>query len=783
MLRAARQTCRPYMPAYDPTSPSRRQLFAIALVSFAILFFQIAITRVLSVVQWYHWAFLSVSLVMLGLGVPGAWFALRPAGPRALARVLLLGGPALPAAVAGVLWIGNRFGSWSIVACMLCLLVPALLLGTAVCILLLQARGSAVGRMYAADLFGASVAAAAVMPILSLLPTPQALALTGLLPLAAAVACGVRLAVPSLIAVAILAVTWHGEALRVRQTKTYDESLLPRMYERWTPTARLTFADLEKVLGRDVQGFGWGFGSKAPPTTRKQIWMEQDASAGTPITQFDGDVADLGEFDYLLFDVTSVGYQLRDSRRVAVIGGGGGRDILTALRAGATDVDAVELNGGVVDAVSGVFREFSGDIYHAPGVNAHVSEGRSFLTRSRGDYDLIQISLIDSWAATTAGAFTLAENNLYTVEAIQLYLARLRPGGVLSTSRWRSDSWGLESMRLLFLYESALRAAGIARPEQHLLAVSGGSVMTLLASPTPWSEEELQRLRTVADQRGFEVQFPAPERLGDPTSVPALLRDGPGVLEARGFVMAPPTDDKPFFFQTQPVFGRIDLDQARRSGINTEGVAALQILMVVLGSLTLLLFFAPFVLGKWMTRRPDFWRGSSYFAAIGLSFLLIEIPWLQRFVLYLGHPSVAATVVIGSLLLGAGIGSSRSERIGLAAGQRLSPIAPLLLAAVNLLLSPMFAATLGASEAVRIALAILVLLPVGFVLGHFFPIGMVRFGDDDKPWFWALNGACSVLAGVISLALAMAIGFQGVAWIGVGGYLLAGWLLRDSRQR
>jgi hypothetical protein len=771
------------MPATDSAPPSRRQLFAIALVSFAILFFQIAITRVLSVVQWYHWAFLSVSLVMLGLGVPGAWFALRPPREGLLVRVLLLGGPALPAAIAGVLWIGNRFGSWSIVACMLCLLVPAMLLGTAVCVLLLQARGSAVGRMYAADLVGASLAAAMVLPVLSLLPTPHALALSGLLPLVAAVACGARPWVSALLGVVIVALTVHGGALRVRQTKSYDESELPLLYERWTPTARLSFADLKQIFGIDRPGFGWGFGTKAPAVTVPQIWMEQDASAGTPITSFDGDTKDLSEFDYLLYDVTSVGYQLRDSKRVAVIGGGGGRDILTALRSGATDVDAVELNGGVVDAVSRVFRDFSGDVYHAPGVHAHVSEGRSFLTRSRGDYDLIQISLIDSWAATAAGAFTLAENNLYTVEAMRLYLERLRPGGVLSTSRWRADSWGLESMRLLFLYEAALRGAGIAQPERHLLAVSGGSVMTLLASKTPWSDGELQRLREVAELRGFEVHFPANDKLGEPTSVPALLRDGPGVLEARGFVMTPPTDDKPFFFQTQPVFARIDLEQAKRSGINTEGVAALQILMLVLSALTLLLFFAPFVLGRWMARRPDFWRGSSYFAAIGLSFLLIEIPWLQRFVLYLGHPSVAATVVIGALLLGAGLGASRSERTGLANGQRLWPLAPVLLAAINLLLSPLFAATLGASEAVRIALAVVVLLPVGFVLGHFFPLGMVRFGDDDKPWFWALNGACSVLAGVISLALAMVIGFQGVAWIGVGGYVLAGLLLRGGRAR
>lgn len=780
------------MQDQEPGATSRRHLLAIAIASFAVLFFQIAATRVLSVVLWYHWAFLSISLAMLGLGAPGVWFALRPPSPRLLPRMLLLGGLTMPLAIAAVIRIGSSAGEWSAVACMGCLLVPLLLLGSAVCMLLMQARGTSVGRVYGSDLVGASVAAAAVMPLLSLLPTPEAIALTGLLPIGAAWLVGSG-RVPVLVATGVVvAIVALGAPLRIGSTKGADERAIVPDHVVWTPTARLSFFDMRKTFKKDVPGWMWGWGTKAQAVTVEQVFMEQDSQAGTPISKFDGDTQDMSEFEFLMFDVTSVGYQIHDPRRVAIIGGGGGRDILTALRSGATDIDVAEFNAGVIHAVSTRFREFSGDIYHAKGVNAFASEGRAFLTRSRGEYDQIQISLIDSWAATAAGAFTLAENNLYTVEAYVLYLQRLAANGVVSTSRWRGSNFPLEAGRLVLLNQAALQRLGVARPEDHILVISGAAVSTVLTGKRPFTAEQIARARAVCEQRGFELSYPAEPKPhttnGEPTPAelcdpPTLLRDGPAALAARGIVVTPSTDDRPFFFQTLPVLGRFDPELAKTLGINAQGVVALQILMMMLSALTVVLFFAPFALGRWMRRPEGFWRGSGFFAAIGLSFMFIEIPWLQRFVLFLGHPSTAAAVVIGALLLGAGAGALRSERTGLGVARRLWPLVPIALGIVNLAMTPLFEAALGLTEPVRITIAIALLLPVGFLLGHFFPLGMARFHDDNKAWFWAVNGACGVLAGACSLALAMAIGFQAVAWIGVAGYVVAGLLFASGDRR
>ena len=761
----------------DPR-PAPRLLLAIALASFAVLFFQIAITRVLSVVLWYHWAFLSISLAMLGLGAPGVWFALRPPRASLLPRLLLLGGLAVPGSVMALLWLGNRFHAWTVLPAMACLLVPMLLLGAAVCQLLLTAKGAAIGRMYGADLVGAAVAAAAVLPALSFLPTPEAAGLLGLLPIAAALVVGGSRVTGALAGLVVVAFVVWGEPFAVRGTKAYDERALAPAYVRWTPTARLAFFGGDAFLRGPQHGFGWGFGEKAPKVDAQQYWMEQDASAGTPITRFDGDVTDMSELEHLRYDVTSVAYQVRPPQRVAVIGAGGGRDVLTALQAGAKDIDAVELNAGVVETVSGRFKEFSGDVYHAPGVHATVSEGRAFLTRSVGGYDLIQISLIDSWAATAAGAYSLAENNLYTLEAYRLYLERLAPDGVISTSRWILGDHSLELFRLLFLNQRALRDAGVADPQAHTLVVRGGQVATVVTSKRAFTTEEHARVREVCEARGFHLLFPAPPKPEQATDVPTLLANGPAALEAYGVLMTPPTDDRPFFFQSLPVLGTFDTEFARGFGVNAMSVRALQWLMVALLVASGLLFFLPFVLARALPRGESFWRGSGYFAAIGLAFMFVEVPWLQRFVLFLGHPSVAATVVIGALLLGAGLGAMASARVGLPRMLRWWWVVPAVVALGNAGFPLLFEATLAAALPARIAIAIAVLLPVGFLLGHFFPLGMLRFGDANKAWYWALNGAFSVLASACSLALAMAMGFAAVAWLGVGAYVAAGLLLR-----
>lgn len=764
---------------------------AIALVSAAVLLFEVAITRVLSVVLWYHFAFLAISLAMLGLGLPGVWFTLRRPGRAALPAALLVSGLVVPASIA-VLFRAGQFvtsaqsaapdvgvlAQGGMILVLGCVLAPFLALGSAVCLLLMRAEGRLVGRMYAADLLGATVGALLIVPLLHTVPTPLIIAGAGFLPLVASlfvveVAPGVTRALAAAFAAVIAGAMIWGEPFRLRVSKSYvePENLV---FVKWTPTARITiFPDIFYLKDKQY-GFGWGMGSKYKPVPIEQLWIEQDASAGTPITKLDRPPSKL---DHLLFDVTSAGYQLRPAQRACVIGAGGGRDILTALRAGVTDLDAVELNGHTVAALSGPLRAFSGDVYHLPGVHAHVSEGRSFLTHSRGDYDLIQISLIDSWAATAAGAFALSENYLYTVDALRLYWRRTSKTGMVSISRWMWGDRQLEGGRLANLAMEALRLEGVADPRRHIAVVQAWSVGNFLMSKVPFDEAEIKKLDAIDEERGFRRHWPRADETPGDSIVASVMSEGTAEFERRGVDLSPVSDDRPFFFQTLSIFGGFDREFVAKLSNNEASVAMLRTLLGVVTVATLALFFLPFLFRGRVSSAgrfaPGLWLGSGYFSSIGVAFMLVEVPWMQRFVLYLGHPSYATTVVLAALLLGAGGGSFAAARVEPAALRRLGVALPILLLACNFLLGPVFSATLGLGFPVRVVLSVLLLAPAGFLMGFPFAAGMTAFGDSYKPWFWAMNGSASVLASVSSLAVSMAFGFTKAALVGVAFYALA----------
>jgi len=417
-------------------------------------------------------------------------------------------------------------------------------------------------------------------------------------------------------------------------------------------------------------------------------------------------------------------------------------------------------------------------------VRAIVGEGRSVLTRSAGAYDLIQISLIDSWAATAAGAYSLSESNLYTLEAYRLYWSRLSASGLVSTSRWATNAAGVggaELPRLLLLVQAALRAEGIANAGAHVAVVQGGRVATVLMSRIPFEGRELERLREVTALRGFQLLLPESREAGR-SWLAELSAPGDAAPRQDGLRLDPPTDDRPFFFQVVSPFRPVPERVIRSIGINAEGVAALQLLMLAMALVAFALFFAPFAIGRRLPRGPEFWRGSAFFVAIGLAFLFVEVAWVQRLILYVGHPSHATTVALPSLLLGAGAGSSLAARIGLRRGAHLGFLLPAAVAGLNAALAPVFEATLGWPLAARVGTSAALLVPVGFLMGFPFPLGMVRFGGTSTPWYWALNGVAGVLASVLSLALSMEIGFSRVAFLGAAFYVSA-WLLLRGGQR
>lgn len=765
-----------------PNAPSHRDHVSIALLSCAVLVLQITLTRVLSVVVWYHWAFLTISVAMLGMGAPGVWLWFDKNPLRRLPACLLLAGVTTPAAVVLIVKFGTRFMSHSIVFIVLCILPPMLFLGAGICLLLIKASGPTIGSMYGSDLLGACLGAALVIPAMHFVATPQIAAATGLLPLIALWVQRGRFSRLGLVLAVLGAglVLWN-EPLSVTRSKQLDERKWTPIYEKWTPTARLAFFDDSfYLMAENREGFTWGRGSEFPEGRRiRQYWIEQDGGAGTPITEFDGN---LSRVDHLLYDVTTVGYQLRSPRSVAIVGAGGGRDILSAMLTGADEIDAIELNRQIVEAVSGRFKELSGDIYHAPGVHAIVAEGRSFLSHTDRKYDLIQISLIDTWAASSAGAFTFAENNLYTLEALELYDSRLTERGLLSTSRWVH-----ELPRLLILTREYLDQGGIPDPAAHLAVVGVERMATVLMSKRPFDKSEIRALVEICSKRGFELLHPPRGSItNNHRLVAAALEPGAPAFQREGYDFSPPRDDSPFFFHTLSPFKWWDRASLSRTElkISWEATLVLQKAMITVIALAVALFFVPFArrLGRSRALEPSagLWQGTVFFASIGSGFMLLETSLLQRFVLYLGHPSYAMTVTLSCVLLGLGVGSFGAPRLGVARMRGVAVGAAAAIVVLTLILPGVFEQTLGMPLAMRVLTSCLILLPLGTILGLFFPLGMIRFGDRHKPWFWAINGVFGVAASVLSLALAMEFGFAVVGYVSAMLYAVA-WLSFQGR--
>ena len=766
--------------ASDRSSRGRERI-AIGVTAGTLLLFEIAITRITSAVLYYHFVFVALSLAMLGLSLPGVWYTLRPPGKRALPISLLLAGISLPVAVVSIFKLGGSVFLEGDTLGLLGLLVlgsaliPFLALGSVICLLLLGAKGKRIGAMYGSDLLGSTVGAALVVPLMRIAPTPLLIATAGCLPLIALGLLYRKYRIGALIFGSLIlgSVVW-GTPYELRFNRVYQEDVEP-LFERWTPTGRITvlpWGDDEQASGV----FGWGWGHQYEGQFGDQLMVHQEGGAGTPIMFLEQWPSDL---DFLLYDVTTAALQFESPENVVVIGAGGGRDVLASLQAGASRVDAVELNREIVRAASEVFAAFSGDPYHLPGVRAVVAEGRHFLTYADSDLDLIMISLVDSWAATAAGAYALAENYLYTLEALRLYLQRVKPAGLVSITRWYGTDQRLETIRLALVALEALEREGAEDPRGHLVIVQAGTVASAVFSPTAFDSERLDVVDAVCQARGFVRLWPPVE--GVPINpLGAVLLEETRPTRLGDFDVSPPTDDRPFFFQNVSPFRITAPEQVVGLSFNERSTSLVRSMTLGLGALTLLLI-ATATIGQRRSRRLGSLRGSAYFAAIGVAFMLVELPLIQRFILYLGHPSYATTVVIAAILLGAGVGAAVTGRVPAQVIVRYSLALPLAVCLVTIGLAPLFQAALGAPLAVRIVTSLALLTPLGFLMGFAFPFGMIRFGDPGRAWFWAVNGTTSVLGSVLALGLAMEFGFTLVLFTGAVCYAVAALLLR-TRQ-
>jgi hypothetical protein len=474
--------------------------------------------------------------------------------------------------------------------------------------------------------------------------------------------------------------------------------------------------------------------------------------------------------------------------------------VLSALSFGANRITAVEINDDILRTVNGRFGAFTGHLDRDPRVRFVNDEARSYFAREDTLYDLLQISLIDTWAATAAGAFVMSENSLYTREAWKIFLSRLTDTGVLSVSRWYSSGQPDEVYRLVALASASLRDAGIATPRGHLLLVRNirearerdqpESIGTLLVSRSAFTAADVQAMREVCRRMNFEIVL-GPEGTADPV-LRALTdgRDPAAFAAAYPIDISPPTDDSPFFFQMLRLrdIANFSLMQSGKNRHNMQAVFVLGILMITLIGLGAACLVLPRSFARPRVSLRSIRWSLAYFGAIGVGFMLIEISLMQRLIVLLGHPTYGLSVVLFSLLLGSGLGSSLTAHIteaGAPAAARLRlGVLVGALVVVGLTMPAMLASLAAQGTAVRASAAGGLLLLLGLLMGQAFPLGMRLASANHRVtlWLWGVNGAMSVCASVLAIVIALAWSISAAFGAGCACYLLA-WLAAPRLPR
>jgi hypothetical protein len=729
--------------------------------------------------MWYHFAFMAISLAMFGLAAGAVLVeVMKKRDPFvSLERSALAF--ALTSVFCFILQLRipvNPEREIALTALAFTLIaIPFVFAGIVVCIALTRFPGYT-GRLYAADLAGSAAGCVLTIPILDSIHAPSAVILNAGIAMLAVAAFGFKrrrffYTLPAAAALFVFALfNTSAKMVDIHWIKggPYSGDAL---YEKWNALSRIAVGKF------NTEPFGWGMS----PTYKskrelQQLWLNIDSGAATVITKFNGD---FGEVEHLKYDVTALAHYLRNNASVFVIGVGGGRDILTALTFGQRRVEGAEINPDIIQVLTNRFSEYAGHLESRPSVVLTHGEARSTLERSPEKFDIIQASLIDTWAASSAGAYVLTENGIYTKEAWLAFLNHLTPDGILTMSRWYQEGQPAETLRLASLATAALMDFGVEEPRRHIMIVrkqdsseSGQySVATILVCRRPFTDAEIDRIMDVSQQMQFRpvltpkfAELPEFEAVSTRAKYRNLIASYPLNIEA-------PTDDTPFFFH---MLRASDLMKASTyQGMNDINLKAVRVLGALLGLVVVLSAVAivsPLVLSG-RVRRAGSPRLVLYFAGIGLAFMMVEIGQLERLIVFLGHPIYGLTVVLFTLLAASSLGSLVSSR-----RMNWLWVLPVVLLAFVLFSPFVTSAFVFASAAVRILVSAVMLFPCGFLMGMAFPVGIKtasRDGQAPFAWYWAINGAFSVIASVLAVVVAVFWGVTATLVTGLAVYSLA----------
>lgn len=810
-----------HAPSLPPPafSGERPPFIAIAMLSAAALAYEVLLTRLFSITLWNHFAYLIISAALLGYGASGTFLALtrERLEPRfgavfvafacafgLTAAASFLVAQRIPFNPLELFWDPRQTGY--LLGIYLALIVPFFCAANCVGLAFSRFR-ERIGHIYSADIVGAGAGSAAIVVALFALPPMQVLKLLPAIGfLAAAIAVLEMRVRPRILFAAltagaiIVAIAPAGDWMQLRPSpykdlsQTLQTSGARIVAEHHSPLAQTTVVESPLVPFRYAPGMSLA----SPMEPAPQLGVFSDGDGLSPLTRFDGDLAPLGYLDYL---TSALPYHLKANPQVLVLGAGAGADVLQALYHRASRVDAVELNPQVVALIRGEFAQYSGNLYNRPDVRMHLAEARGFVAASRDRYDIIQVALMDSFGAASAGLYSLSENYLYTTEAFEDYLARLKPDGILAVTRWVTLP-PRDTLKLFATAVAALEHTGAAHPAKRLVLIRGWKTSTLLVKNGEFSSREIAAVREFCRTRSFDPahydgitvdevnrynRLDAPDFFSGAQALLSPQRDA--FIDSYKFHITPASDDRPYFFRFLKWQSLPEILALREQGglplleWGYPVLVATLIQAVLASALFILLPLSRLDAGSAAGGSIARWRVAVFFSAIGFGFMFLELAFIQQFILFLAHPLYAVAVVLCAFLVFAGVGSRFSHGI-LLAFARL-PGRPLvwvgiaigLLAVGYVLFLPIvFHQFVGLRDVVKIGISIALIAPLASLLGVPFPVTLSRVARQSAaliPWAWAVNGCASVTGAVLATLLAMHLGFTVVVILAALFYCLA----------
>jgi hypothetical protein len=743
----------------------------------------LALTRVFSVVYFYHFAFLAISIALFGLGAGGVFSYVVSSWRGSL--YVKMGALSAANAVAVVLSLSfllsrtGQMDTGELVAGYFASAVPFLLSGTIISLAIAETI-QRVNRVYFFDLIGAAGGCAVLVPLLNTLGGPNTIIVVAVL-FAVAAAIWFHLAgLPAGRAGAVLLglllvglITFNGKKHLIDVKWAKGQQLKDEEFVAWNSLSRIAL-------------------KPEPGSGRKSIVIDADAATG--VARFD--------FEHLTpdqrFDLSYHGpgfpYLLRPGAKTLIIGPGGGWDVSRALASGSKDITGVEINPIIATQIMRKrFPQYSNGLYFRPEVKIVVEDGRSFVRRSPDRYQVLQATLVDTWASTAAGAFALSENNLYTTDAFVDYLSHLTPDGIMAFTRWGFDP-PRESLRVVSLAYAALKQLGQNDPSRNIAVIredvqklrDWGAQDTILIGRNPLSADDIARIQSSARLAKMDVVYLPGAAVPSPFRDLLLSTDLQRFYAAYPFDIRPLSDNRPFFFYT--VQARDLLAYFLHASRETEDYkvnSALPVLFGLIGisilATLIILALPPLVLSQRLPRSQGSLKALLFFLFIGTGYILIQVALIQKFVLFLGHPTYALTVIIFSMLLASGCGSLTSRKL---VGDSRARLTAVLLSIVlcNLALAvvvgPLSEWGIALPLAIKVLISIALISPLAFLMGMPFPTGLTLL-ETKMPhavrWAWAINAASSVLGSAAAMFLAIYLGLEFTLIIGGALYLGALW--------